>query len=390
MADNRRDYYEVLGVSKTATDEELKKAYRTLAKKYHPDMNPGDKDAEQKFKEINEAYGVLSDKEKRARYDQYGHDAFTQGGGDAGGGFGGGAGFGGFGGFDFGDIFSSMFGGGGARRANAPMEGDDEVARIVLSFEEAVFGCKKEVTYNRVEACSDCGGSGAEKGTKAETCPRCGGRGSITVQQRTALGMMQTSRPCDACRGRGKIINTPCHNCRGSGYVKLTKKLDVSIPAGIDNGQRIVLRGQGSAGRNGGPNGDLIIEVRVRPHAFFERDGDNLYCEVPVSFAEAALGADIQIPTLEGKQTYHIPDGTQPGTQFTLRGKGVANVNTKRKGNLIITVTVEVPKNLTAEQKRILGEFAKSCGDQNNTKRAGFLKKLIDRYRNGGNGTGGS
>ena len=389
MADNRRDYYEVLGVSKTATDEELKKAYRTLAKKYHPDMNPGDKDAEQKFKEINEAYGVLSDKEKRARYDQYGHDAFTQGGGDAGGGFGGGAGFGGFGGFDFGDIFSSMFGG-GARRANAPMEGDDEVARIVLSFEEAVFGCKKEVTYNRVEACSDCGGSGAEKGTRAETCPRCGGRGSITVQQRTALGMMQTSRPCDACRGRGKIINTPCHNCRGSGYVKLTKKLDVSIPAGIDNGQRIVLRGQGSAGRNGGPNGDLIIEVRVRPHAFFERDGDNLYCEVPVSFAEAALGADIQIPTLEGKQTYHIPDGTQPGTQFTLRGKGVANVNTKRKGNLIITVTVEVPKNLTTEQKRILGEFAKSCGDQNNTKRAGFLKKLIDRYRNGGNGASGN
>jgi len=383
MADNRRDYYEVLGVSKTASDEELKKAYRTLAKKYHPDMNPGDKEAEQKFKEINEAYGVLSDKEKRAKYDQYGHDAFTQGGGDAGGGFGGG--FGGFGGFDFGDIFSSMFGGGGARRANAPMEGDDEVARVVLSFEEAVFGCKKEVSYNRVEACSECGGSGAEKGTKAETCPRCGGRGSIMVQQRTALGMMQTTRPCDNCRGRGKIINTPCRNCRGSGYVKLTKKLDVSIPAGIDNGQRIVLRGQGSAGRNGGPNGDLIIEVRVRPHAFFERNGDDLYCEVPVSFAEAALGADIQIPTLEGKQTYHIPDGTQPGTSFTLRGKGVANVNTKRKGNLIITVTVEVPKNLTGEQKRILGEFAKSCGDQNNTKRAGFLKKLIDRYRNGGN-----
>lgn len=381
MADSKRDYYEVLGVSKTASEDELKKAYRTLAKKYHPDMNPGDKDAEQHFKEVNEAYAVLSDKEKRAQYDRFGHDAFTQGGGGGAGG-----GFGGFGGFDFGDIFSSFFGGGGASRANAPVEGDDEVARIVLSFEEAVFGCKKEVTYNRVEACGDCGGSGAEKGTRAETCSRCGGRGTVTLQQRTALGMMQTSRPCDACRGRGKVINTPCHNCRGSGYVKLTKKLDVTIPAGIDNGQRIVLRGQGSAGRNGGPSGDLIIEVRVRPHAFFERDGDNLYCEVPITFVEAALGADIEIPTLEGKESYHIPDGTQTGTSFTLRGRGVANVNTKRKGNLIITVNVEVPKNLTSEQKRILNEFAKSCGDQNNTKRAGFLKKLIDRCRNAANG----
>ncbi|MBP5209927.1 MAG: molecular chaperone DnaJ [Clostridia bacterium] len=375
MAD-KRDYYEVLGVSKNASEDDLKKAYRTLAKKYHPDMNPGDKEAEQRFKEVNEAYGVLSDPDKRAKYDRYGHDAFSPGeGGFGGGGFGGG-----FGGFDFGDIFSSFFGGGGSSRPNAPRDGDDEAVRVTLSFKEAVFGCKKEVSYNRVETCADCSGSGAERGSKVETCKSCGGSGRVTVQQRTPLGVMQTQRTCDACRGRGRIITSPCRNCRGSGYVKVTKKLDVTIPAGIDNGQRIVLRGQGSAGRNGGRPGDLIIEVRVHADSIFERDGDNLYCEIPVAFTDAALGADIEIPTLEGKQTYHIPDGTQTGTAFTLRGKGVPNVNSKRRGDLIITVNVEVPRNLSADQKKILAEFARSCGEQNNAKRAGFLKKLFDRF----------
>ena len=380
MAETKRDYYEVLGVSRTATEDELKKAYRTLAKKYHPDMNPGDAEAEARFKEINEAYAVLSDPEKRQQYDRYGHDAFTQGGGDAG--FGGG--FGGFGGFDFGDIFSSFFGGGGGgggARRNAPTKGEDVGVRLTLSFEEAVFGCKKEVSYNRTEKCGSCDGSGAEKGSKVEHCAKCRGTGRITVQQRTILGVMESQRGCDACGGKGKVVSSPCRKCRDSGYVNQAKKLDVNIPTGIDHGQRIVLRGQGSAGRNGGPNGDLYVEIRVRPHAFFERKGNHIYCDVPISMTDAALGADIEIPTLEGKQTYHIPDGTQPGTKFTLKGKGVADVNSGKRGDLIITVHVEVPRNLNAEQKRILGEFAKSCGEQNNASKFSFLKKLFDRYR---------
>ena len=373
MAD-KRDYYEVLGIQKNATESEIKKAYLGMAKKYHPDKNPGDKEAEAKFKEANEAYSVLSDSDKRSQYDRFGHSAFEAGGGGAGG-------FGGFsGGFDFGDIFSSFFGGGGGgRRQNAPMEGDDVLARVTLSFEEAVFGCKKDVSFNRIEACADCGGSGAEKGSKVESCSRCHGTGRVTVQQRTVLGMMQTQQTCDSCRGRGKVILSPCRNCKGSGYVKLTKTISVTIPAGISEGQRVVLRGQGSAGRNGGRSGDLVIEVHVRPHAIFERDGNNLYCEIPISFTEAALGADIEIPTLEGKQSYHIPDGTQTGTGFTLRGKGVPDLHSKRRGDLIITVNVEVPKTLSAEQKRILQEFAKSCGKETTDKRSSFLKKLFDR-----------
>ena len=380
MADNKRDYYEVLGVSKQATSDEIKKAYRVLAKKYHPDMNPGDKEAEVKFKEVNEAYEVLSDADKRQKYDQYGHAAFDPS-------MGGGSGFGGFGGgfgadFDFGDIFSSFFGGGGSSRsrANMPQDGEDVATRVTISFEEAVFGCKKEVSFQRIEACSDCSGSGAEKGTKAETCQTCHGTGRVTVQQQTMLGYMQTQRSCQECRGTGKIIKNPCKNCNGKGFVKINKKLEVKIPAGIDSMQRIILRGQGSAGRNGGAAGDLIIEVRVREDKVFQRDGSNIYCEIPISFSEAALGAEIDIPILGGgTEKYQIPEGTQTGTSFTMKGKGIPSVNTKRKGDLIITVTVETPKNLTAEQKKLLQSFAATLGEKNTGKKTSFFKKIFDK-----------
>lgn len=379
MAENKRDYYEVLGVQKGASDDEIKKAYRVLAKKYHPDMNPGDKEAEAKFKEANEAYAVLSDSEKRAKYDQFGHAAFDPSMG------GGGSGFGGFGGmdFDFGDIFSSFFGGGGGgsrSSRNMPIEGDDVMARVTITFDEAVFGCKKEITFARVEACSECEGSGAEKGTKPDTCQTCHGTGRVTVQQQTMLGYMQTQRACSNCRGTGKIIKTPCKNCNGKGFVKVNKTLAVTIPAGIDSMQRIILRGQGSAGRNGGSAGDLIIEVRVKEHKIFTRERNNIYCEIPISFSEAALGAEIDIPVLGDKtEKYTVPEGTQTGTSFTLRGKGIPDINSKRKGDLIVTVTVETPKNLTPEQKKLLTEFSKSLGENNTGKRSSFFKKLFNK-----------
>ena len=365
MADKKRDYYEVLGVQKGASEDEIKKAYRSLAKKYHPDMNPGNAEAEVKFKEVNEAYAVLSDSEKRSKYDRFGHDAFdpTSGGG----GFGG---FGGFGGadFDFGDIFSSFFGGGSTSsrsRANAPIEGDDIGARISISFEEAAFGCKKDINFARVENCSDCGGSGAEKESDIEKCSECRGTGRVTVRQQTMLGYMQTQRTCPKCNGRGKTIKNPCKNCNGKGRVKLNKKLEVNIPAGIDNGNNIVLRGQGSAGVNGGPNGDLIIEVRVKEHSIFTRKSNNIYCDVPISFAEATLGAEIDVPVLGGgTDKYKIPEGTQTGTKFTMKGKGISDINTKRKGDLIITVEVETPRNLNSKQKDLLKAFSESLGER--------------------------
>lgn len=382
MAD-KRDYYEVLGVSKTATDDELKKAYRSLAKKYHPDMNPNNPEAEKKFKEVNEAYAVLSDPEKRSKYDQYGHAAFDPSSGFGGAGGAASGGFGGFGGFDFGDIFSSFFGGGGSTGSRSgrpsPIDGDDIYVRVMLSFEESVSGCKKDVSFNRIEPCPDCNGTGAEKGTSPETCSQCHGTGRVTVQQRSPLGVIQSTRPCSACGGTGKVIKTPCKNCRGKGLIKITKKIGVTIPAGIDNGQRIALRGEGDAGRNGGSPGDLIIEVAVRPHAFFERRGNNIYCEEPITFADATLGAEIDIPTLDGTTKYTIPEGTQSGTSFTLKGKGIPDINTKRRGDLIITVNVEVPKNLTGEQKDILRKFAQSCGAANNSKRESFFKKIFKR-----------
>ena len=373
MAD-KRDYYETLGINKGASADEIKKAYRSLAKKYHPDMNPGNAEAEQKFKEINEAYGVLSDPDKKSKYDQYGHAAFDQTSG-----FGGG-GFGGFGGFDFdmGDIFSSFFGGSSSssRRANAPQQGDDIGVRIILSFEEAFFGCKKEVSYARIQKCSDCGGSGAEKGTSAEKCTKCGGSGTVRVQQRTAFGVMQSTTACPDCKGTGKIIKTPCQNCKGKGMVKINKKLEVTIPAGIDDGQRIALRDQGNDGRNGGAAGDLIIQVSVRPHAIFERDGKDLYCEIPITFAEAALGATIKVPTMEGEVDYTIPEGTQTGTMFTVKQKGVPDVNGRARGHLYFKVIVETPKNLSDEQKKLLRSFAESCQEKNFSKRSSFFSRF--------------
>ena len=377
MADNKRDYYEVLGVEKGASEDDLKRAYRKLAKQYHPDMNPGNAEAELKFKEVNEAYEVLSDSEKREKYDRYGHAAFDPS-------MGGGAGFGGFGGFgggfDFGDIFSSIFGGGSSRGRSNAIDGDDISVRITISFEEAVFGCKKEITFARIEACSECGSTGAAKGTKTETCTTCNGSGNVRVKQNMGFGFMESQRACNNCRGTGKIIKTPCKNCNGKGYVKINKRMEVTIPAGIDSEQRIILRGQGSAGRNGGVDGDLCIYVRVLPHNIFERDGDNLYCDIPISFAEAALGAEIEIPLIGGDtEKLTIPEGTQTDTSFTLKGKGVANVNSKRKGDLIITVNVETPKNLTSKQKELLAEFASSLGESNTGKKQGFFKKMFNK-----------
>lgn len=377
MAENKRDYYEVLGVDKGADEQTIKKAYRKLAKQYHPDINPGDKEAEKKFKEINEAYAVLSDSEKKARYDQYGHAGVDPNMG--GGGFGD---FGGFGGFDFGDIFGSFFGGGNSSsRRNMPQRGDDLRVQVTISFEEAAFGCKKEITYNRIEMCDECSGSGARKGTSAETCSACGGSGQVRVTQRTALGMFQTTKTCEACNGKGKIIKTPCTNCRGTGYIRIKKTVDVTIPAGIDDGQRIALQNLGNAGRNGGGYGDLYVLVSVRPHPVFERDGYNIYCDVPITFAEATLGAEIDVPTLEGKMKYTIPEGTQTDTRFTIRGKGIQSLRSKSKGDLIFRVIVEVPKGLNGQQKEALKKFADLCGNSNYSKKESFRKKIFGKDR---------
>ncbi len=354
----KRDYYEVLGVSSDASADEIKRAYRALAKKFHPDLNPGNKEAEIRFKEIGEAYEVLSDPDKRRKYDQYGHAAFDpSAGGD---GFDGG--FGGFGGFDFGDIFSSFFGGGsrddGGFHQARRVDGDDVSTRVTLTFDEAVFGCKKEITFARVEECPDCQATGAAPGTAPERCSACGGRGRVTVQQRTMLGYMQTQRACSACNGSGKVIKTPCKNCNGKAYIRISKTLEITIPAGIDDKQRFVLRGQGSVGRNGGINGDLVVEVKVRPHDVFVRDGNDILCEVPISFCEATLGAEIEIPVLGDKtEKLEIPEGTQTGREFVLRGMGISDVNSRRKGDLRVTVIVETPRRLTNEQKELLRKF---------------------------------
>ena len=374
MAD-KRDYYEVLELQKGASEDEIKKAYRRLAKKYHPDMNPGDKDAEVKFKEVNEAYSILSDPEKKERYDQYGFAGVDPSYGAGQGGFGG---FGGFGGMDFdvGDIFSSFFGGSSAARRNGPVRGEDVMTRLIISFEEAAFGCKKTITFPRTEACSACGGSGAEKGTKKETCSRCGGTGTIRVQRRTMLGVMQTQQSCDVCGGTGSIIKTPCKACRGSGVERKQKKFDANIPAGINEGERIMLRGQGNAGRRGGSNGDLIVEINIRPHPIFERKGYDIYCDVPISFTEAALGGEIRIPTLEGPETFKIPEGTQTGTTFSLKNRGVQIIRTDRRGNLYFTVNVEVPRDLTKAQKELLRQFEDGMTGKNMGKKTSFADKI--------------
>ena len=375
----KRDYYEVLGIDKSADENAIKKAYWSLAKKYHPDKNPGDKEAEEKFKEVNEAYGVLSDADKRAKYDQFGHAAFdpSAGAGAYGGGFGGG--FGDFG--DLGDIFGSIFGsgfGGGSRRRNpnAPERGDDIGLRISITFEEAAFGAKKDVTYTRISKCPDCGGSGGASGTAPETCSVCHGSGQRVVVQRMGGMSFQSTTTCESCRGTGKIIKTPCSTCRGAGTRRENKNVTINVPAGIDNGERIALRGMGCDGKNGGPAGDLVVAVSVRKHSVFERDGFNIYCEVPITVAEATLGAEIDIPTLEGSMKYTIPDGTQPDTTFTVRGKGIPVPRTQnRRGDLIFTVKVEIPRSLTEKQIAAMRAFAESCGESNYTKRTGFFKR---------------
>jgi len=364
MAD-KRDYYEVLGIGKGASQDEIKKAYRKITKENHPDLHPGDKACEERFKEANEAYEILSDEEKRQKYDQFGHAAF-----DPNAGFNGAGGFGGFEGFGgFGDIFGDIFGGfggfGGATRSNpnAPRKGENLRTNVNISFEEAAFGCKKEVTVIRVEACPDCGGSGCAEGTTPEICPDCGGSGHVRVNQRTRLGMVQSTTQCPKCGGSGKIIHQPCKTCKGKGNVRRQQKIEVNIPAGIDDGQTISKTGAGNAGLNGGPNGDLLVSVTVRPHARFERDGTSVLLQQELSYAQAVLGAEIEVPTIDGKVKLTIPEGTQPGAVFRLRGKGIPYLRGSGRGDQFITVTIKVPKNLNSSQKELLRQFAASMGD---------------------------
>ena len=382
MAD-KRDFYEVLGVEKGASDDELKKAYRKRAKLYHPDLHPGDAEAEKNFKEVNEAYEVLSDKEKRARYDQFGHAGVDP---NFGAGQGGGNPFGsGFGGFDFdlGDIFGSMFGGGfggGGGNPNAPRRGSDTEAGVTISFEEAAKGCKKKIKITRIEKCEECSGSGAEKGSSPVTCSTCRGSGRITVQQRTPFGVMQTQRACDRCGGKGKTIDKPCKICNGKGLIRKTSEREIEIPAGIDDGQAFRISGQGNAGVNGGPYGNLIVEVNVRPHPIFERQGYDVFCKIPVTFAQAALGAEIVVPTLDGKVKFNIHEGTQPGEQFKLRDKGIKRLNSSGKGDQYVIIAVEVPKDLSREQKAKLKEFEEVCTDKNYDKKKSFFDKVKDLF----------
>lgn len=380
MAD-KRDYYEVMGVQKGASDDEIKKAYRNLAKQHHPDLNPGDKAAEAKFKELNEAYEVLSDKDKKARYDQFGHAGVDP---NFGGGAGGGNPFQG-GGFDFTDIFDSFFGGGfsgGGRRSNpnAPRRGTDCEATVTISFEEAAKGTVKNISYHQIEACGDCGGSGAEKGTQPKSCPSCGGTGQVRINQRTPFGVVQSSQACDKCHGTGKIIEKPCPNCDGKGRVRRQKTIEVNIPAGIDDDQVLNVTGRGNAGANGGPSGDLHVFITVRPHAIFERRGNDVWCEMPLTFTQAALGADVVVPTLDGKVSYNVHEGTQPGDVFKLKGKGIQSLHGRGRGDQFVQVTVEVPKNLSKKQKELLKELESASEDKNYQKQKSFFGKLKDMF----------
>ncbi|MBP5661859.1 MAG: molecular chaperone DnaJ [Clostridia bacterium] len=351
MAD-KRDYYEVLGVQKNATEDEIKKAFRQMAKKYHPDIHPGDAECEAKFKEVNEAYAVLSDPEKRAQYDQFGFDGPQ--------GFGGGTyGFSGEGFSGFGDIFDTIFGGGArqTRNPNAPQRGNDLRVDVRISFEEAAFGCEKEIETLREEECDVCHGSGSKPGTSPETCPACHGSGQIRSQQNTIFGSFASTRPCERCRGTGKIIKDPCTRCNGKGRIRRKRKLTVKIPAGIDNGQAINLHGEGEQGRKGGSNGDLYVRVSVAEHKDFVRRGSDLFLNMNLDYATAALGGEVQVPTLEGAAALKIPEGTQPGTRFRLKGQGIVFLRSQTKGDLYVTVNVAVPKRLTNKQKDLLRAF---------------------------------
>lgn len=384
MAD-KRDYYEVLGVSKTATDDELKRAYRTLAKKYHPDLHPDDAEAEAHFKEVNEAYEILSDPSKRQKYDQFGFAGVDPNYGAGQGGAYGGGDFGGFGGFgDVGDIFESFFGGGfgGTQRSNpnGPRRGQDIKSNLTISFMDACKGTKKQVKVTRMDTCQDCRGTGAKAGTSPETCPDCHGTGTVRVNKRTPLGVFQTTSSCERCGGSGKIIKTPCPSCSGQGRVRSVLNREVEIPAGIDNGQTLRVQGAGNSGVNGGDYGDLNIRVSVQPHEIFERDGFDINTEIPISYAQATLGDEITVPTIDGNVKYTVPAGTQTGTVFRLRGKGVKRLYRTDRGDQYVTVKVEVPRSLSKKQADLLRAFDESLDDRNQANKKSFFEKMKDAW----------
>jgi molecular chaperone DnaJ len=373
----KRDYYEVLGVGRQAEPEEVKKAYRKLATKYHPDKNPGDKTAEEKFKELGEAYEVLNDPQKRAAYDQYGHAAFDRRAGP----FGAGGGF-----HDPFEVFREVFGagnifdeffGGGRSDPTQPHRGDDLRYDMEITFEEAAHGCEKEVSLTKPERCETCQGSGAEAGSRIRTCPACGGRGQII----NSRGIFSIAQTCPHCQGAGRVIDRPCTTCRGSGRTERTSKIKLRIPAGVDTGSRLRSSGNGEAGFRGGPSGDLYVVLHVKPHPIFQRDGDDLLCEVPVSFVDAALGAEIEVPALDGKTSIRVPAGTQPGTMFRLRGKGIKNVQGYGHGDLHIRISVEVPTHLTSAQKAKLQEFADLCSGKESPIRQSFFEKAKSLFQ---------
>lgn len=379
----KRDYYEVLGISKGAEAQEIKKAYRKLAMKYHPDRNPGDKEAEEKFKEINEAYEVLSDDTKRKTYDQFGHDGLNGQGG-----FGGQGGFNGqgFGGFEdmFGDIFGDMFGGGfsgGRQRRRGPQRGADIRQNVTISFEEAAFGKKMSIKLNRSEECDECDGTGAKPGTSKKTCSTCNGTGQVRTVQRTPFGNIASSRPCSTCNGTGEVIESPCSKCHGTGNTRKVKTIEVDIPAGIDDGQMIKLAGQGEVGEKGAPRGDLYIVVNVKSHPLFTRDGNDIYFEMPITFVQATLGDEIEVPTLDGKVKYSVPEGTQTGTVFRLKEKGIPRIRGNSRGDQYVKVVVEIPKKLNDKQKDLLREFAKECGSNVHEKKKTFGQKIEDMFK---------
>ena len=379
MAQEKRDYYEVLGVSKGASEDEIKKAYKKLARKYHPDMNPGDKEAEEKFKEVNEANEVLSDPDKKARYDQFGFAGVDPSYGAGAGGPGWGDGAAGFDFGDLGDIFGSFFGGGFGgqqrRNPNAPQRGESIRAAITVTFTEAAFGCEKEISVERSEQCPTCKGNGCAAGTTPEVCPTCHGSGSVQTRRQTPMGVFASTSPCTKCGGTGRIIHQPCPDCHGQGRIRKRRSIKVNIPAGIDDGQTISLRGQGHAGKNGGPNGDLLITVMVQPHEIFRREGTSVFCEAPITYAQAVLGGTLEIPTIDGKVKYDIPEGTQTGSVFRLRGKGIPVLNGRGRGDQYVTVTIETPKNLNKEQKEALKKFSDLLGESNYEKRKSFFGK---------------
>ena len=367
MAEQKRDYYEVLGVEKNADDAAIKKAYRALAKKYHPDMNPGDQEAEKKFKEASEAYAVLSDPEKRKQYDQFGHAAFEGGAGGAGG-------FD-FSGMDFGDIFGDIFGdffgGGTSRRGpdNGPRRGANLRARVRITFEEAVFGCEKQIEITLKDECTTCGGSGAKPGTSKDTCPKCGGKGKVMYTQQSLFGMVQNVQTCPECGGTGQIIKEKCKDCHGTGYIAKRKKISVMIPAGIDNGQSVRIRDKGEPGINGGPRGDLLVEVMISGHPIFQRQDTNLYSTAPISFAQAALGGEVRISTIDGDVLYDVKPGTQTDTRIRLKGKGVPSLRNKNvRGDHYVTLVVQVPTGLSSEAKEALRKFDEVSGNSLNSR----------------------